>query len=104
MLKKLSAVAAILVLAATLVAASFDSAEAKRGRNAAILGGLAIGALALGALNAEAEYYADYDEGGECYRGPRQCHWVPGECYRDRWGDKRCERGFRECHRPIICD
>ncbi|WP_088343328.1 MULTISPECIES: hypothetical protein [Rhodomicrobium] len=104
MLKKLSAVAAILVLAATLVVASFDSAEARRGRGAAaFVGGLAVGALALGALSAEANY-GDYDEGGQCYRGRPRCHWVPGECFRDRWGDRHCEEGYRECHRPLICE
>lgn len=106
MLKKLSAVFAILALAGTLIVASFDSAEAgRRGRGAAFVGGLALGALALGALSAEAgDHDVDYDEGGQCYRGPRRCHWVPGDCYRDRWGDLRCEGGYRECHRPLVCD
>lgn len=106
MLKKLSAVFAILVLAATLIVASFDSAEAgRRGRGAAFVGGLALGALALGALSAHADdHEVDYDEGGQCYRGRPVCNWVPGDCYRDRWGDTRCEGGYRECHRPLICE
>ena len=47
--KTLTASAAALTLAAT-IAATATPAEAKYGRNAAFFGGLAVGALALGAL------------------------------------------------------
>ncbi|NJM33648.1 MAG: hypothetical protein HC850_01905 [Rhodomicrobium sp.] len=102
MLKKLSVVAAILVLAASLIVASFDDAEAKRGRRGAFFGGLALGALAIGALSA-AEGRGYYEE-NRCYRGPRRCHWVRGECYRDSWGEVECEPGYRSCYRPLVCE
>lgn len=100
-MKKFAAVAAVLFLAMSLVAVSFDEAEAKRGRRAAFVGGLALGALAIGALSADAHGHYNDDR---CYRGPRRCHWVRGECYRDRWGDVECEPGYKSCYRPLICE
>ncbi len=102
MLKKLAAIFAVLAIAASRVVTSFDSAEARRGRNAAFFGGLAIGALALGALSAQADE-ADHED-GQCYRGAPRCHWVRGGCYRDGWGERHCERAYRECYRPLICE
>jgi hypothetical protein len=104
MWRKLSAVAAVLALAASLVVTSVDGAQARYGRHGAFIGGLAAGALALGALGA---YEADrhyYGDDGRCYRGRPRCHWVRGGCYRDRWGHYDCEDGYRQCYRPLICD
>jgi len=68
-LKKLAAIFAVLAIAASLVVVSFESAEARRGGNAAFFGGLAIGALALGAVSAQADE-ADYED-GQCYPARR---------------------------------
>ena len=103
MWKKLSVVAAILALAASLVVTSADNAQAERGRHGAFWGGLAIGAIALGALAAHEADGRYYDE-GRCYRGRPRCHWVRGGCYHDRWGRYDCEEGYRQCYRPLICD
>lgn len=105
MWRKLSALVAILALAGSLVVASVGDAEAKHGRRGAFIGGLAVGALALGALGAyDADaYYHDHHR-DRCFRGRPRCHWVRGECYRDRWGDYNCEDGYRQCYRPLICD
>lgn len=98
MFRTLPALAATLALATSVTLASFDAAEAGRRNRGAIAAGTALGILALGAMNARAYH------GERCYRGPRQCHWVRGECYRDRWGDYECEPGYRKCFRPLYCD
>jgi hypothetical protein len=100
MLKKAMAVVMSLALAITITAATADNAEARRGRGAAIVGGIALGALALGAAGA---YGRPYHRSG-CYRGPRECRWVGGECYWNRWGEQVCDGGYRKCWRPTYCD
>jgi hypothetical protein len=98
MFRKLSALAMTLALAVSVMVASFDTAEAGRRHRGAFIAGTALGVLALGAMGARA-----YDR-ERCHRGPRQCRWVRGECYRDRWGDVECESGYEECFRPLYCD
>lgn len=101
MLKKTASVVMSLVLASALLMTSFDSAEARRGRRgAAIVGGLALGLLALGAADA---YGHRYHRRG-CWRGPRECRWVGGECWWNRYGERVCSGGYRECRRPTYCD
>jgi hypothetical protein len=102
MLKKAMAVVMSLALAVTITAATADNAEARRGRGAAIVGGLALGALALGAAGAYGQSY--HRSGGGCYRGPKECRWVGGECYWNRWGEQVCDGGYRKCWRPTYCD
>jgi hypothetical protein len=109
MWRKFSAVLAVVTVAGTMVAASAGDAAAwyrhhHHHNNGAFIGGLAVGALALGALGADA-YYHDDDYGGDrCFRGRPRCHWVRGDCYRDRWGDYQCDGGYRRCYRPLICE
>jgi hypothetical protein len=103
MLKKATTLLFTLALAMALTVTSFDSAEARRGRGAAIAGGVALGILALGAAASSGRSHA-YDRGGGCYRGPRECRWTGGECFYDRWGDRVCRGGYRECYRPTYCD
>lgn len=100
MMKTLTSLTASLALAMSLTVASFDSAQARHGRRAAIIGGIALGALALGAAGA---YGRPYYRSG-CYRGPRECYWVEGGCRYNRYGDYVCRRGHRECSRPTYCD
>jgi hypothetical protein len=45
------------LLAITLIMTSFQTAEARRGRGAAIVGGVALGMLALGAMDAYGRPY-----------------------------------------------
>lgn len=104
MMKTLTSLTASLLLAMSLTVTSYDQAEARRGRNAAIIGGIALGALALGAAGAYGRPYHAYGGGGGCYRGPRECYWVDGGCRYNRYGDYVCRRGHRECARPTYCD
>ncbi len=97
--KRATSIIMSLLLAITLTMASFHAAEARRGRNAAIAGGLALGVLALGAAGAYGHPYRSH-----CYRGPRECRWVGGGCYMDGYGDRVCGGGHRECWRPTYCD
>ena len=61
MMKTVSAVMATLLLATTLTVASIGTADARKGRKAAaIIGGAALGILALEAMKADREYV---DEG-----------------------------------------
>ena len=101
MLKRATTVIMTLLLALALTTTSFDSAQARRGRTAAIAGGVALGILALGAADAysRSRYYR-----GGCYRGPRECRWVGRDCYRNSYGERVCEGGYRECWRPTYCD
>ena len=99
MLKKLSTVAASLALAASITVSGFDTAEAGRRHRGAMIGGAALGLFMLGTMNAQSS-----DDRQRCYRGPRQCRWMRGACYRDRFGDFECEDGHEECYRPLHCD
>jgi hypothetical protein len=95
-----------LTLAAGMAAASFDQAEAGRGRGVAA--GVAAGIIGLGILGAAAhardryDYEDDYD--GGCYRGPRRCEWENRRCFENRYGDTVCRGGDYVCRRPMICD
>ena len=65
-----------LTLAAGLALASFNDAQA--GRGSGVAAGIAAGIIGLGILGAAASArdrgYYYYDDGPECYRGPRRCH------------------------------
>ena len=82
------------------------AAHADHGRGVAV--GLAAGIIGLGILGAAANargrgsYYVD--EGRECYRGPRECHWSGRRCFENRWGDTVCRGGNYICERPLICE
>jgi hypothetical protein len=89
-----------LLLAIALTVTGFERAEARRGHGAAVVGGLALGLLALGAANA---YGRSYHRSG-CYPGPRQCRWVGEDCYWNHIGERVCSGGYRECWRPTVCD
>lgn len=98
MFKKVSAVAATALLAATLTFSSFGTAMAGHhghhrhhgGRGAALVGGIALGILATEAIRSGSR---------ECRR---ECTWVPGECWENDRGREVCRRGHRECTR--YCD
>ena len=99
MIKKVSTVTMTLLLAASFTATSFGNADAGGGRTAAaIIGGAALGVLAVEAMRDR----EPVREG--CYRGPRECRWVPGRCYWNEFDERVCRPGFRECYRPVVCD
>lgn len=100
-MKKLLSVALAAVLAAGAIATTTQEAEARRGRNAAIIGGVVgLGILgAAAAANAGPRYY----RGGGCYPGPRQCYRTEGSCFYNRYGDYVCRGGRMVCSRPMIC-
>jgi hypothetical protein len=101
MFKKAATAITTLALATSILVASLDPADARHRRRNAIIGGIALGAFALGAAGAYG--YPHYYRGG-CYRGPRECRWVPGDCFYNDFGDYICTRGYRECARPLYCD
>ena len=85
MRKTLTAIAAAATLTLATVAAP-QHAEARHGRNAAIIGGLALGALA-GAAIANGGYY--YAPGPAYYYGPR-CFWTSERYWNGwRWHSRR---------------
>jgi hypothetical protein len=80
-------------------------AEARHGAGVAV--GVAAGLIGLGILGAAANARGRYnyvDEGQECYRGPRECHWSGRRCFENRWGDTVCRGGNYICERPLICE
>ena len=84
--KIFTATIAALTLGAT-IAVSATPAEARYGRNAAFFGGLAVGALALGALGATA--YAAPDTGYTCF--------IERRPVTNAWGDVVGVRRVRVC-------
>ena len=98
MIKKLSAIVAGLALAASITLTG-SNAEAGHRHRGALIGGAALGLFALGAMSGRS-----YDDREGCYRGPRECRWVRGACYRDRFGEHECEEGYQECSRPLYCN
>lgn len=97
MIRKASALAAVLLVAFSTLAAGAGDAEARRGRKGALATGVFLGILGAGALAAGAS-----EE--RCYRGELRCRWVRGRCWRDEYGDLECERGYEKCYRPVHCD
>ena len=74
------------------VAASSAPAEARYGRNAAFFGGLAVGAIATGALahGYHGGYGSSYVYGGNC--------WVERRAVYNSWGDFIGYRRARVCN------
>jgi hypothetical protein len=109
MIRKLTHVLMALTMAFGLAISSAPQAEAGHGRGLGI--GLAAGIIGLGILGASANArgyghrsYSSYDDGGECYRGPRECHWAGRRCFENRWGDTVCRGGRYVCERALICE
>ena len=121
-MKHFTRVLAVIVLGFGLTAASFHDAEAGRGRHGGLIVGAIIGGLALGAIASQNRYRddyrydrhdyryrsnyryrSDYGYGGDyCYRGPRRCR-SRYRCFVDDYGNEHC-RNVRSCYRPVICD
>lgn len=101
MFRKTATAITALALAISIIMLSFAPADARHGRRNAIIGGIALGALALGAAGA---YGHSHAYRGGCYRGPRECRWVRGACFYNDFGDYVCSRSYRECARPVYCD
>lgn len=108
MIQRMTTLAMVAALAGGLAMPTIEQAEA--GRGGRVAAGVAAGIIGLGILGAYAHsrgyrHYDDYQRyEPTCYRGPRRCRWVRGQCWRDRWGDRVCERGYRRCRRPVYCD
>lgn len=102
MVKRTASLLAALALASALVFTAFDHAEAGRRHRSAgpVVAGVALGIFALGVAGAYDRSY----ERASCYKGPRECRWVSGECWYDDDGEKICREGHRECWRPTFCD
>ncbi len=115
MFKKFTHMLMALTMALGVTFASVPEAEARRGHGIGL--GIAAGIIGLGVLGAAAHgrdgygygggprHYSRYDDdGGYCYRGPRQCHWAGRRCFENSWGDTVCRGGRYVCERPLICD
>ncbi|MEQ1669416.1 MAG: hypothetical protein ABL893_01020 [Hyphomicrobium sp.] len=109
MFKKLTHALMALTMMFGLAVASAPQAEARRGHGLGV--GIAAGIIGLGILGAAANArgyphrsYSAYDDGGECYRGQRECHWSGRRCFENRWGDTVCRGGRYVCERPLICE
>ena len=106
MFKKMTHGLMALTMGLGAVVASVPQAQADHGRGVAV--GLAAGIIGLGILgaaaNARGRNYNYADEGRECYRGPRECHWSGRRCFENRWGDTVCRGGNYVCERPLVCE
>ncbi len=109
--KKMLSPLLALTLAFGAVAASYEPAEAgRRGRNIGI--GVAAGIIGLGILGAAANAghhrshrgHVEYDEGPECYKGPKECGWTNRRCFENSWGETVCRGGRWTCWRDTICE
>lgn len=111
-MKHLTRVFAVAALAFGLMAATIYDAEAGRryrhhhNNAGAYIAGAIIGGLALGALanRHRRDRYYDYSRynGDRCYRGPRRCR-KRVRCFVDDYGYEHCRR-VRNCYRPVYCD
>lgn len=100
MLKKILSLSLVAVLAAGVVATSYEPAEARGRRGIAIGAGVAAGIIGLGILGATApRAYAR----PSCYPGPRQCDYAGRRCWYNRFGEQVCSGGEYRCYRPTIC-
>jgi hypothetical protein len=111
MLKKLMTMVMALSVVTGVTITSTTQAEARHGRGSGFGIGLATGIIGLGILGAAANArgypyrsYSHYDDGPECYRGRRECHWSGRRCFENRWGDTVCRGGRYICERPLICE
>jgi hypothetical protein len=104
MLKKLMNVVMAAVVAVGLgLAATAQPAEARGGRTAGIIGLGVLGALAVGAVAANAGPRTYYREG--CYRVAGACHFKEGRCWINRYGEEVCRRGYQVCEPSrTVCD
>ena len=96
MLKKFTNVLMAAVIAVGLgLAATAQPAEAGGGRTAGFIGLGVLGALAVGAVaaNAGPRYY--HREG--CYRVAGSCYQKEGRCWINRYGEEVCRRGYQVC-------
>jgi hypothetical protein len=103
MMKKM--VQCLLALTILLGVGASLSQPAEAGRGGRVAAGVAIGTLLglgiAGAYDGPRHYYRD---GGDCYRGPRQCHYVGRRCWYNRYDEYVCRGGDYRCSRPLICD
>jgi hypothetical protein len=92
MLKKFTHMLMAAVVAVGLgLAATAQPAEARGGRTAGIIGLGVLGALAVGAVaaNAGPRYYRE-----GCYRVAGSCYQKEGRCWINRYGEEVCRRGY----------
>jgi hypothetical protein len=105
MIRKMTQCLFALTLVLGLSASMSEPVEAGH-RGGRVAAGVAIGTLLglgiAGAYSGGPRYY--YRDGGECYRGPRQCQWVGRSCWYNRYGEYICRGGDYRCWRPTICD
>ncbi|MGH1351298.1 MAG: hypothetical protein ACRBBN_10870 [Methyloligellaceae bacterium] len=99
-MKQFGKIALALVFTFSVLATTFQPAEAGR-KGRAIAGGI-LGAIAIGIIANEAskDYYEE-DE-GRCYKGRKVCK-EKRVCWENRYGDERC-KWKTKCYRPMICD
>ena len=103
MLKKIMNIVMAATIAVGLGLAATAPAEARGGRTAGIIGLGVLGALAVGAVAANAGPRTYYREG--CYRVAGACHFKEGRCWINRYGEEVCRRGYQVCEPSrTVCD
>lgn len=104
MTKKITHILMAFAVVLGLGASMSEPAEARRG-GGGVAAGVAVGTLlGLGIAGAYAGPRYGYGSAPGCYRGPRQCGWVGGNCWINRHGENVCAGGDWRCWRPTICD
>jgi len=83
-----------LVLAASVVTASVERAEARHGRG--LFAGVALGLIALAIINAS-RHHRHRHPPVESYDREPQCEWRGRTCFDNSYGDHVCRGGEYSC-------
>ena len=105
MLKKLmnTVMAAVVAVGLGLAVTAQPAEAGNGGRTAGYIGLGVLGALAVGAVAANAGPRTYYREG--CYRVAGACHFKEGRCWINRYGEEVCRRGYQVCEPSrTVCD
>lgn len=82
------------ILAASLVMASVEHAEARHGRG--LFAGIAVGLVALAIISAS-RHHRHHHRQAESYEREPQCEWHGRTCFDNQYGDHVCQGGEYSC-------
>jgi hypothetical protein len=88
----------IIILAASLIAAPVEQAEARHGRG--LFAGIAVGLVALAIISASRHHrhHHGYVERRYDPEPRQQCEWRGRTCFDNKYGDHVCQGGEYSCH------